>query len=97
VGRSWAGCSPTRLHATDVPGHARTPRYGTTSGLRLDRIWYVNTKAIREYLSRIGKRGGAAGKGSSKVRGDTEYYKRISQKAAKARKAKRKGSKRQPI
>jgi hypothetical protein len=42
----------------------------------------------------IGKRGGAAGKGASKVRGDAEYYKRISRKAAKARKRNREGRKR---
>ena len=46
------------------------------------------TKGAREYLASIGSKGGKA-KGKSKVRGDTDYYKRISQKAAEARKAKR--------
>lgn len=45
-------------------------------------------KGAREYLASIGSKGGKAG-GKSKVRGDSDYYKRISAKAAKARKAKR--------
>jgi general stress protein YciG len=45
-------------------------------------------KGAREYLASIGSKGGKA-TGKSKVRGDTDYYKRISAKAAKARKAKR--------
>jgi hypothetical protein len=46
-------------------------------------------KLIREYLRKIAKRGGETGTGEKKVRGDTEYYKRIARKAVKARKAKR--------
>lgn len=37
----------------------------------------------------LGRRGGKAGTGKAKVRGDSDYYKRISAKAAAARKAKR--------
>ena len=37
----------------------------------------------------LGTRGGKAGTGKSKVRGDKSYYKRISKLAAKARKAKK--------
>lgn len=48
-------------------------------------------KRAREYLASIGAKGGKA-KGKSKVRGDSDYYKRISQKAAAARKAKSDGS-----
>ena len=47
---------------------------------------------VREYLSKIGAKGGKKGgktTGQSKVRGDREYYQRIGQKAAAARKAKR--------
>jgi hypothetical protein len=44
---------------------------------------------VKDYLSQIGSKGGRSGTGPSKVRGDTDYYKRISAKAAKARKAKR--------
>jgi hypothetical protein len=66
----------------------------TTSGLCSRYNWHVSSKSIREYLRLIGKRGGAAGTGSSKVRGDAEYYRRISRKAAKVRRAKRKVSKR---
>jgi hypothetical protein len=43
---------------------------------------------IKDYLAQIGSKGGKA-TGQPKVRGDTDYYKRISKKAAAARKAKR--------
>ena len=46
------------------------------------------TDKVRDYLASIGSKGGKT-TGQSKVRGDTDYYKRISQKAAAARKAKR--------
>ena len=46
------------------------------------------TDKVRDYLANIGSKGGKA-TGKAKVRGDTDYYKRISQKAAAARKAKR--------
>ena len=48
----------------------------------------MTAKELREHLARLGNKGGEA-KGKSKVRGDSEYYKRISAKAAKARKAKK--------
>ncbi len=46
---------------------------------------------VKDYLASIGSKGGKAGTGESKRRdqGDPDYYKRISAKAAKARKAKR--------
>ncbi len=47
------------------------------------------SESVRDYLSRIGAKGGAA-TGKSKSRGDAEYYRRISAKAAKARAKKRK-------
>lgn len=34
-------------------------------------------RSARKYLSTIGQRGGAAGKGDAKKRGDSEYYKKI--------------------
>jgi hypothetical protein len=43
---------------------------------------------VKKYLASIGSKGGKA-TGKSKVRGDADYYKRISKKAAAARKAKR--------
>jgi hypothetical protein len=46
------------------------------------------TDKIKDYLSQIGSKGGRSGQGASKVRGDTDYYKRISKKAAAARKKK---------
>jgi len=46
------------------------------------------TDKIKDYLASIGSKGGKA-TGKSKVRGDADYYKRISKKAAAARKAKR--------
>lgn len=42
---------------------------------------------VSEYLASIGSKGGKA-KGASKVRGDADYYKSISQKAVAARKKK---------
>jgi hypothetical protein len=47
-------------------------------------------KGTRDYLAGLGKKGGEAGTGKSKVRGSTDYYKGISAKAAKARAAKTK-------
>jgi hypothetical protein len=43
---------------------------------------------IKDYLASIGSKGGRA-TGKAKLRGDADYYKRISKKAAAARKAKR--------
>ncbi len=45
------------------------------------------SESVKDYLARIGKKGGET-KGKSKVRGGAEYYKAISAKAAKARKKK---------
>lgn len=45
-------------------------------------------KLVSEYLAAIGSKGGRAG-GGRKVRGDKEYYQRISRLAAEARKRKR--------
>jgi len=42
--------------------------------------------AVRKYLSEIASRGGKAGVGKSKMRGDMAFYKRISAMAAMARK-----------
>lgn len=45
-------------------------------------------KEVREYLAKIGAKGGKKGgktTGESKVRGDAEYYRAISQKAVQAR------------
>lgn len=44
-------------------------------------------ETTRKYLAGIGSKGGKAG-GASKRRGDAAYYKRISKKAAQARKRK---------
>lgn len=41
------------------------------------------------YLSGLGQKGGTAGKGTAKQRGDTEYYKRISALAAQKRQSKK--------
>ena len=42
---------------------------------------------VTDYLARIGAKGGKA-TGEAKRRGDSAHYKRLSRKAAKARKAK---------
>ena len=44
-------------------------------------------KSIKEYLARIGSKGGST-EGPTKVRGDRAHYKALAAKAAKARKAK---------
>lgn len=49
----------------------------------------VAVDKVKDYLAQIGSKGGRSGVGKSKIRGDADYYKRISAKAAKARKAKR--------
>lgn len=43
------------------------------------------SETVAEYVRRIGAKGGAAGTGKKKVRGDAEHYKKLSQMAAKAR------------
>jgi len=47
----------------------------------------MSEEEIKRYLASIGSKGGKAGTGKSKLRGGRAYYKRISQLAAKARKA----------
>lgn len=42
--------------------------------------------AISEYLAGLGAKGGSAGKGKAKRRGDSEYYRKLARKAAKAKK-----------
>jgi hypothetical protein len=45
------------------------------------------TDKVNDYLASIGSKGGKA-TGKAKVRGDAEYYRKISKKAAEARKRK---------
>jgi hypothetical protein len=40
-------------------------------------------KEIRDYLAKIGSKGGKAGAGESKKRGDSEYYRRIRKQRGK--------------
>lgn len=49
----------------------------------------MKSKELRDYFASIGSKGGKTA-GKSKVRGGEAYYKRISRKAAAARKAKAK-------
>jgi hypothetical protein len=48
------------------------------------------SKDVKRYLSEIARRGGSAGTGSAKVRGDSEYYSKLRtngiKKAKRARK-----------
>jgi hypothetical protein len=53
----------------------------------------MSEEEIKRYLASIGSKGGKSGKGSSKLRGGKEYYKRISQLAAKARRARQRKAK----
>jgi len=43
-------------------------------------------KDIREYLKKIAAKGGKAGTGKSKVRGDASYYSRIGKISARRKK-----------
>ena len=45
------------------------------------------TDAVRSYLAQIGAKGGSI-KGAGKKRGDSEYYRALARKSAKARKKK---------
>lgn len=47
----------------------------------------MNKSDLSKYMAAIGSQGGRAG-GGRKVRGDSEYYKRISKIAAEARREK---------
>jgi hypothetical protein len=49
----------------------------------------MSEQEIKQYLARIGGKGGKAGTGKSKRRGGSDFYKRLSKLAAKARKAQR--------
>ena len=49
----------------------------------------MSGEEIKRYLAAIGSKGGKAGTGTSKRRGGPDYYKRLSKRAAKARKARR--------
>jgi hypothetical protein len=49
----------------------------------------MSEQEIKRYLASIGSKGGKAGKGRSKLRGGSAYYRRISKLAAEARRAKR--------
>ena len=46
-------------------------------------------KHLRAALAHIGRKGGKAGSGASKQRGDSEYYRALSRKGVKARAATR--------
>ena len=48
------------------------------------------TNDLRKHLASIAAKGGAAGTGEAKARGNSAYYKRLSAKATKARAAKQK-------
>jgi len=50
------------------------------------------TDKVKAYLASIGSKGGKA-KGKAKVRGDVEYYRTISQRAAEARRKKARAKK----
>jgi hypothetical protein len=49
-------------------------------------------KHLRKALAHIGRKGGKAGRGVSKQRGDSGYYQALSRKGVKARAHKRKES-----
>ena len=42
-----------------------------------------DSEAVKKYLAEIGRRGGAAGKGAAKRRGNSEYYRGIRRKRSR--------------
>ena len=50
------------------------------------------SKAARKLFAKIGAEGGKAGTGKAKSRGDSDYYKALAKKAAKARKKAKKST-----
>ena len=61
----------------------------------IDMLEDMITRAVRDYLRKIGQKGGEAGRGKSQLRGgetlaeQRDYYARISKKGVRARAAKR--------
>ncbi|MGE5346339.1 MAG: hypothetical protein ACM3JH_10315 [Acidithiobacillales bacterium] len=49
----------------------------------------VTKKEITAYFRKFGEKGGRAGKGKAKRRGDAEYYRALALKSVKARRAKK--------
>lgn len=49
----------------------------------------ASMKLLREYMAEQGRKGGKAGRGAAKRRGNADHYKALSQKAATARKARK--------
>jgi hypothetical protein len=45
----------------------------------------MNKKELREYFAKIGAKGGKAATGKAKVRGDSDYYRRIRKKRGKGK------------
>jgi len=48
-------------------------------------LWQMVTRPIRRYLSAIGRKGGKAGRGLSKRRGNSAYYRRLALRSARVR------------
>jgi general stress protein YciG len=73
-------------------GRARSAEFVTLLWLKpllpFARLPGMTSKAVRAYLSKIGKRGGQAGRGTPKKHDDPHFYRRIGRKGAKARWAK---------
>lgn len=51
--------------------------------IHYDTLAAMKVNAITEYLSMIGAKGGAAGKGKAKRRGNSEYYRKLRAKRTK--------------
>jgi len=50
-----------------------------------------DSEAVKKYLAEIGRRGGAAGKGAAKRRGNSEYYRGIRRKRSRGPSIRRNG------
>lgn len=52
-------------------------------------------KYTKEFFQKAGQKGGKAGTGKSKVRGDSEYYRKIALKSVESRRKKKEENKKE--
>ena len=70
-------CSVTGAHLVGLDPFELEREAGYNIGATAKQCERSLDRSARQYLSTIGQRGGTAGKGDAKKRGDSEYYKKI--------------------
>jgi hypothetical protein len=70
-------CSVTGAHLVGLDPFAIEREAGYKIGATLQQTERSLDKSARQYLSSIGQKGGVAGRGEAKKRGDSDYYKKI--------------------